>query len=161
MLNAGIIWHYFWFHALLDYLWWDLHGHPVSINFPFFSRLKIEELEAERSKLAEENRSLEMKLEKLTLQVGCGGPEQLESLAWSVCCGCSNRCAWVLPAQFPSSPSGQGTSGQPVLAALSHLYSWPCHQRGLMSDVITQVHLSCWMTLSRTSLLGALKIGPC
>ncbi|NXI86676.1 MD1L1 protein, partial [Rhipidura dahli] len=31
-------------------------------------RLKIEELEAERSKLAEENRSLEMKLEKLTLQ---------------------------------------------------------------------------------------------
>ncbi|KAK4813681.1 hypothetical protein QYF61_019574 [Mycteria americana] len=33
-------------------------------------RLKIEELEAERSKLEEENRSLEMKLEKLTLQVG-------------------------------------------------------------------------------------------
>ncbi|TRZ26729.1 hypothetical protein HGM15179_000340 [Zosterops borbonicus] len=31
-------------------------------------RLKIEELEAERSKLAEENRSLEMKLEKFTLQ---------------------------------------------------------------------------------------------
>ncbi|XP_063270427.1 mitotic spindle assembly checkpoint protein MAD1 [Prinia subflava] len=31
-------------------------------------RLKIEELEAERSKLAEENRSLEMKLEKLTQQ---------------------------------------------------------------------------------------------
>ncbi|KAM9261347.1 mitotic spindle assembly checkpoint protein MAD1 [Cariama cristata] len=31
-------------------------------------RLKIEELEAERSKLEEENRSLEMKLEKLTLQ---------------------------------------------------------------------------------------------
>ncbi|NWY45359.1 MD1L1 protein, partial [Sylvia atricapilla] len=31
-------------------------------------RLKIEELEAERSKLAEEKRSLEMKLEKLTLQ---------------------------------------------------------------------------------------------
>ncbi|NXM11990.1 MD1L1 protein, partial [Ploceus nigricollis] len=31
-------------------------------------RLKIEELEAERSKLAEENRSLEMQLEKLTLQ---------------------------------------------------------------------------------------------
>lgn len=45
-------------------------GHPKSINFPFFSRLKIEELEAERSKLAEENRSLEMQLEKLTLQVG-------------------------------------------------------------------------------------------
>uniref|UniRef100_A0A8C3URH9 Mitotic spindle assembly checkpoint protein MAD1 n=1 Tax=Catharus ustulatus TaxID=91951 RepID=A0A8C3URH9_CATUS len=34
----------------------------------FFSRLKIEELEAERSKLAEENRSLQMKLESLTLQ---------------------------------------------------------------------------------------------
>ncbi|XP_064887550.1 mitotic spindle assembly checkpoint protein MAD1 isoform X5 [Columba livia] len=32
-------------------------------------RLKIEELEAERSKLEEENRSLEMKLEKLTVQV--------------------------------------------------------------------------------------------
>ncbi|XP_014725707.1 PREDICTED: mitotic spindle assembly checkpoint protein MAD1 isoform X3 [Sturnus vulgaris] len=31
-------------------------------------RLKIEELEADRSKLAEENRSLEMKLEKFTLQ---------------------------------------------------------------------------------------------
>nr|XP_021146090.1 mitotic spindle assembly checkpoint protein MAD1 isoform X7 [Columba livia] len=31
-------------------------------------RLKIEELEAERSKLEEENRSLEMKLEKLTVQ---------------------------------------------------------------------------------------------
>ncbi|NWY76730.1 MD1L1 protein, partial [Erithacus rubecula] len=31
-------------------------------------RLKIEELEAERSRLAEENRSLEMKLEKFTLQ---------------------------------------------------------------------------------------------
>ncbi|NXB74086.1 MD1L1 protein, partial [Donacobius atricapilla] len=31
-------------------------------------RLKIEELEAERSKLAEENRSLEMKMEKLTQQ---------------------------------------------------------------------------------------------
>ncbi|NXV01291.1 MD1L1 protein, partial [Cettia cetti] len=31
-------------------------------------RLKIEELEAERSKLADENRSLEMKLEKFTLQ---------------------------------------------------------------------------------------------
>ncbi|KAF4793660.1 mitotic spindle assembly checkpoint protein MAD1 isoform X3 [Turdus rufiventris] len=31
-------------------------------------RLKIEELEVERSKLAEENRSLEMKLESLTLQ---------------------------------------------------------------------------------------------
>lgn len=42
----------------------------MSINFPFFSRLKIEELEAERSKLEEENRSLEMKLEKLTMQVG-------------------------------------------------------------------------------------------
>lgn len=42
----------------------------VSVNLPFFSRLKIEELEAERSKLEEENRSLEMKLEKLTLQVG-------------------------------------------------------------------------------------------
>lgn len=40
------------------------------IIFPFLSRLKIEELEAERSKLEEENRSLEMKLEKLTLQVG-------------------------------------------------------------------------------------------
>lgn len=42
----------------------------MCINFPFFSRLKIEELEAERSKLEEENRSLEIKLEKLTLQVG-------------------------------------------------------------------------------------------
>lgn len=42
----------------------------VFIEFPFLSRLKIEELEAERSKLEEENRSLEMKLEKLTLQVG-------------------------------------------------------------------------------------------
>lgn len=47
-----------------------VRGHTKSINFLFFSRLKIEELEAERSKLAEENRSLEMKLEKLTLQVG-------------------------------------------------------------------------------------------
>lgn len=37
--------------------------------FPFPSRLKIEELEAERSKLEEQNRSLEMKLEKLTMQV--------------------------------------------------------------------------------------------
>jgi len=45
----------------------------MSINFPFFSRLKIEELEAERCKLEEENRSLETKLEKLTLQVGSVG----------------------------------------------------------------------------------------
>lgn len=49
-----------------------VQGQPKSINFPFFSRLKIEELEAERSKLAEENRSLGMQLEKLTLQVGVG-----------------------------------------------------------------------------------------
>lgn len=47
-----------------------MQGHPKSINILFSSRLKIEELEAERSKLAEENRSLEMKLEKFTLQVG-------------------------------------------------------------------------------------------
>lgn len=46
-----------------------MRGHSV-INFRFFSRQKIEELEAERSKLEEQNRSLEMKLEKLTVQVG-------------------------------------------------------------------------------------------
>lgn len=46
-----------------------VRGHSV-INFRFFSRQKIEELEAERSKLEEQNRSLEMKLEKLTVQVG-------------------------------------------------------------------------------------------
>lgn len=54
----------------------------MSINFSFFSRLKIEELEAERSKLEEEKRSLEMKLEKLTLQVG---DVEVQS-SWRACC---------------------------------------------------------------------------
>uniref|UniRef100_A0A8C5X8Z8 Mitotic spindle assembly checkpoint protein MAD1 n=2 Tax=Malurus TaxID=55806 RepID=A0A8C5X8Z8_9PASS len=54
-----------------------------SINFPFFPRLKIEELEAERSKLAEENRSLEMKLEKLTLQ-GDYDPSRTKVLHFSM-----------------------------------------------------------------------------
>lgn len=68
-----------------------VQGHPKSINIHFFCRLKIEELEAERSKLAEENRSLEMKLEKFTLQVGvwrCRAAAEP-----GVCRGCSNRCA--------------------------------------------------------------------
>uniref|UniRef100_A0A8C0BQ33 Mitotic spindle assembly checkpoint protein MAD1 n=1 Tax=Buteo japonicus TaxID=224669 RepID=A0A8C0BQ33_9AVES len=55
----------------------------MSINFPFFSRLKIEELEAERSKLEEENRSLEMKLEKLTLQ-GDYDPSRTKVLHFSM-----------------------------------------------------------------------------
>ncbi|NXA75603.1 MD1L1 protein, partial [Thryothorus ludovicianus] len=46
-------------------------------------RLKIEELEAERSKLAEENRSLEMKLEKLTLQ-GDYDPSRTKILHFSM-----------------------------------------------------------------------------
>ncbi|NWU35143.1 MD1L1 protein, partial [Hylia prasina] len=46
-------------------------------------RLKIEELEAERSKLAEENRSLEMKLEKLTLQ-GDYDPSRTKVVHFSV-----------------------------------------------------------------------------
>ncbi|XP_068885538.1 mitotic spindle assembly checkpoint protein MAD1 isoform X5 [Aphelocoma coerulescens] len=46
-------------------------------------RLKIEELEAERSKLAEENRSLEMKLEKLTLQ-GDYDPSRTKVLHFSM-----------------------------------------------------------------------------
>lgn len=48
----------------------DLGKDTLLTVFPFPSRLKIEELEAERSKLEEQNRSLEMKLEKLTMQVG-------------------------------------------------------------------------------------------
>ncbi|KAM9598824.1 mitotic spindle assembly checkpoint protein MAD1 isoform 1-T3 [Morphnus guianensis] len=46
-------------------------------------RLKIEELEAERSKLEEENRSLEMKLEKLTLQ-GDYDPSRTKVLHFSM-----------------------------------------------------------------------------
>ncbi|NXD21391.1 MD1L1 protein, partial [Spelaeornis formosus] len=46
-------------------------------------RLKIEELEAERSKLAEENRTLEMKLEKLTLQ-GDYDPSKTKVLHFSM-----------------------------------------------------------------------------
>ncbi|NXM25509.1 MD1L1 protein, partial [Oxyruncus cristatus] len=46
-------------------------------------RLKIEELEAERSKLAEENRSLEMKLEKLTVQ-GDYDPSRTKVLHFSM-----------------------------------------------------------------------------
>ncbi|XP_039588380.1 mitotic spindle assembly checkpoint protein MAD1 isoform X1 [Passer montanus] len=46
-------------------------------------RLKIEELEAERSKLAEENRSLEMQLEKLTLQ-GDYDPSRTKVLHFSM-----------------------------------------------------------------------------
>ncbi|NXO85965.1 MD1L1 protein, partial [Sitta europaea] len=46
-------------------------------------RLKIEELEAERSKLAEENRSLEMKLEKLTVQ-GDYDPSRTKVLHFSL-----------------------------------------------------------------------------
>ncbi|NXB41236.1 MD1L1 protein, partial [Eulacestoma nigropectus] len=46
-------------------------------------RLKIEELESERSKLAEENRSLEMKLEKLTLQ-GDYDPSRTKVLHFSM-----------------------------------------------------------------------------
>ncbi|NWT67063.1 MD1L1 protein, partial [Prunella himalayana] len=46
-------------------------------------RLKIEELEAERSKLAEENRSLEMQLEKLTLQ-GDYDPSKTKVLHFSM-----------------------------------------------------------------------------
>ncbi|NXG15290.1 MD1L1 protein, partial [Grallaria varia] len=46
-------------------------------------RLKIEELEAERSKLAEENRSLEMKLEKLTGQ-GDYDPSRTKVLHFSM-----------------------------------------------------------------------------
>ncbi|NXT03271.1 MD1L1 protein, partial [Jacana jacana] len=46
-------------------------------------RLKIEELEAERSKLEEKNRSLEMKLEKLTLQ-GDYDPSKTKVLHFSM-----------------------------------------------------------------------------
>ncbi|NXF01160.1 MD1L1 protein, partial [Smithornis capensis] len=46
-------------------------------------RLKIEELEAERSKLAEENRSLEMKLERFTLQ-GDYDPSRTKVLHFSM-----------------------------------------------------------------------------
>ncbi|NWR68130.1 MD1L1 protein, partial [Bucorvus abyssinicus] len=46
-------------------------------------RLKIEELEAERSKLEEENRSLEMKLEKLTMQ-GDYDPSRTKVLHFSM-----------------------------------------------------------------------------
>ncbi|NXG58487.1 MD1L1 protein, partial [Hemiprocne comata] len=46
-------------------------------------RLKIEELEAERSKLEEENRSLQMKLEKLTLQ-GDYDPSRTKVLHFSM-----------------------------------------------------------------------------
>ncbi|NXP18586.1 MD1L1 protein, partial [Scytalopus superciliaris] len=46
-------------------------------------RLKIEELEAERSKLAEENRSLEMKLEKFTAQ-GDYDPSRTKVLHFSM-----------------------------------------------------------------------------
>ncbi|NXI12030.1 MD1L1 protein, partial [Irena cyanogastra] len=46
-------------------------------------RLKIEELEAERSKLAEENRSLEMQLEKFTLQ-GDYDPSRTKVLHFSM-----------------------------------------------------------------------------
>ncbi|KGL79848.1 Mitotic spindle assembly checkpoint protein MAD1, partial [Tinamus guttatus] len=46
-------------------------------------RLKIEELEAERSKLEEENRALEMKLEKLTLQ-GDYDPSKIKVLHFSM-----------------------------------------------------------------------------
>ncbi|NXK97616.1 MD1L1 protein, partial [Formicarius rufipectus] len=46
-------------------------------------RLKIEELETERSKLAEENRSLEMKLEKLTVQ-GDYDPSRTKVLHFSM-----------------------------------------------------------------------------
>uniref|UniRef100_A0A8B9FAN6 Mitotic spindle assembly checkpoint protein MAD1 n=1 Tax=Amazona collaria TaxID=241587 RepID=A0A8B9FAN6_9PSIT len=53
------------------------------INFPFFSRQKIEELEAERSKLEEQNRSLEMKLEKLTVQ-GDYDPSKTKVLHFSM-----------------------------------------------------------------------------
>uniref|UniRef100_A0A8C9ERK3 Mitotic spindle assembly checkpoint protein MAD1 n=1 Tax=Pavo cristatus TaxID=9049 RepID=A0A8C9ERK3_PAVCR len=51
--------------------------------FPFPSRLKIEELEAERSKLEEQNRSLEMKLEKLTMQ-GDYDPSKTKVLHFSM-----------------------------------------------------------------------------
>ncbi|NXA49397.1 MD1L1 protein, partial [Nothocercus julius] len=46
-------------------------------------RLKIEELETERSKLEEENRALEMKLEKLTLQ-GDYDPSKIKVLHFSM-----------------------------------------------------------------------------
>uniref|UniRef100_A0A672U3V1 Mitotic spindle assembly checkpoint protein MAD1 n=1 Tax=Strigops habroptila TaxID=2489341 RepID=A0A672U3V1_STRHB len=52
-------------------------------NFPLFSRQKIEELEAERSKLEEQNRSLEMKLEKLTVQ-GDYDPSKTKVLHFSM-----------------------------------------------------------------------------
>lgn len=41
------------------------------------SRLKVEELEGERSRLEQEKQALEMQMERLTLQVGLGGGETL------------------------------------------------------------------------------------
>lgn len=86
-----------------------MQGHQ-NLLICFFSRLKIEELEAERSKLAEENRSLEMKLESLTLQVGVW---RSSWRAWHGPCAmdvltdvpkCSQHGA-----SLPSPPSGQGS----------------------------------------------------
>lgn len=45
-----------------------IKGYQDNVEF-FTSRLKIEELETERNRLEEENRSLEAKLEQATLQV--------------------------------------------------------------------------------------------
>lgn len=39
-------------------------------------RLKVEELEGERSRLEQEKQALEMQMERLTLQVGLGWPER-------------------------------------------------------------------------------------
>lgn len=41
------------------------------------SRLKVEELEGERSRLEQEKQALEMQMERLTLQVGLGGQRDI------------------------------------------------------------------------------------
>lgn len=120
----GIIRSSVWCHVLLAYLCRD----TVSIHFPFFSRLKIEELEAERSKLEEENRSLEMKLEKLTVQVGNVEVQSILT-AWA------GPCA---PAVLPDVPEfSQLHFLQPRQSILQNLCE--LHRHTCLSDHVTGV----------------------
>lgn len=128
----------------------------VSINFPFFSRLKIEELEAERSKLEEENRSLEMKLEKLTVQVGNVEAQSIWT-TWP--------CAPAVLPDVPefsqrttSLPSTQAKHfAEPVQTAPTHLSLWPCYWGDVRCSCLFRfLYLEALLLL----LLGALKTVP-
>lgn len=60
--------------------WRDINEAVSECVFMHFSRQKIEDLEAERQRLEEQNNILEMRLERHNLQVGTKTPLQLFSV---------------------------------------------------------------------------------